>query len=263
MKTGFLPSNFRLSAYLLATLWFAFMACTGPASSVSSLDPSAETALIRLQGKTATFAGALTEENLKAFLRAVDGKNISKLIIASAGGEVNAGMTMGEWVFVNQVDVAVERMCMSSCANYIFTAGVQKTIHKDSIVGWHGNVHQTIKESDTSIRTAIMETYEQLPKEQKDRMDITLIIEQEIRQAQEYFTQSLEREKRFFTSIGVDEYLCRIGNQEYGAEDFFLLSIQDMMRFGVTGVKAPDGYETTDLAPFRKTGKSVEFIRID
>ncbi len=43
---------------------------------------------------------------------------------------------------------------------------------------------------------------------------------------------------------------------------FFLLSVEDMTKFGVRDVLAPDDYELTDLEPYRRMGKSVEFVRL-
>ena len=75
------------------------------------------------------------------FLSAVQGKedDIKTVLIDSGGGPVFEGMKLGEWMFDHGVDVVVENRCISSCANYVFTAGRNKTIEADSIVGWHGS----------------------------------------------------------------------------------------------------------------------------
>ena len=51
-------------------------------------------------------------------------------------------MLIGEWIFDHEIDVIVDEICFSSCANYIFTAGKNKIIEKDAIVGWHGSEQQ-------------------------------------------------------------------------------------------------------------------------
>lgn len=73
-----------------------------------------------------------------------------------------------------------------------------------------------------------------------------------------YVAQSRERQAHFCEKIGVDEYFCRIGNGLYGARDFIVLSVQDMARFRVHDVQAPQNDTATDLTPFRRTGKSIE-----
>ena len=51
-------------------------------------------------------------------------------------------MKIGLWIFDHELDVIVDELCFSSCANYIFTAGKNKIIEKDAIVGWHGSEQQ-------------------------------------------------------------------------------------------------------------------------
>ena len=94
-------------------------------------------------------------------------------------------------------------------------------------------------------------------------MDLSRVMEETIQETLKYLKKSRERQELFFDMIGVDEYLCRIGNEAYGVEDFFILSVNDMARFGVHNVTAPEDYEHTDLSLFYKTGKSIKFIRLN
>jgi len=41
-----------------------------------------------------------------------------------------------------------------------------------------------------------------------------------------------------------------------------MMSVEDMARFGIHNVSAPANYEKTDLTPFLKKGKPIEFIRL-
>ena len=88
------------------------------------------------------------------------------------------------------------------------------------------------------------------------------MIRSSIRQMQEYRSSSETHQAAFFEKIGVDEYICRVGSERCGAEDFYGLTVEDMALFGVDRVKAPADYEKMDLAPFRRTGKSVEFVSV-
>ncbi len=233
------------------------------AAHASPFDPSAQEAVIEVRGDAVLYVGAISELNIERFMEVVQGKEISVLTISSGGGEINAGMTMGEWVFGNGVDVVVERMCMSSCANYVFTAGRRKTINPGSIVAWHGNILQKTGLSEDEVRAATLEMLDRLPQNEKEKIDREVVIAQTLDQARDYQRRSVERQDAFFARIGVDEYICRVGNEEYGADDFFLLAPKDMARFGLTGVRAPHDYDMTDLTPFRNKGKSIEFIRLD
>lgn len=247
---------------LLAACGLA-LAGSEPSPAESGTSPSAVDAVFELDGTTVSFTGQITDQNVERFLETVSGREVSVLVIASGGGDVNAGMAMGDWLFDHRVDVVVDRMCMSSCANYVFTAGRRKTINAGAIVAWHGNLLQQFDEPEAQVRAAMTEYYNRLPEESRGKVDLTLLIEQNVRQMKTYMDQSKERQAHFFEKIGVDEYICRIGNELYGAEDFFALSIQDMARFGVHDVQAPENYTATDLTPFRRTGKSVEFIALN
>jgi len=248
---------------LFHALPLIFLFCVAPVFAEAEMNPTSDVAAIAVDGGTVTFAGKITAENIERFLAAVKGKNVSELIIASSGGEINAGMKMGEWVFDNGVDIVVERMCMSSCANYVFTAGHRKTINSNSIVAWHGSILQERGLSDEDVRKAVHDSYGKLPENNRNNIDLEALISRSIEQMRDYRRESAERQERFFGKIGVDEQICRVGTEKYGAEDFFALSVKDMERFGVRNVVAPEDYEKTDLAPFRRTGKSVVFITLE
>lgn len=89
------------------------------------------------------------------------------MVISSGGGEINAGMKMGYWVFDNQIDVVVNGMCMSSCANYIFPAGHRKIINNGSIVAWHGSALQESGMSECDIRESVIKAFNKLTESEK------------------------------------------------------------------------------------------------
>lgn len=244
------------------TLWFFIITSGSLISAETALNHSAEEAAIVLEGSRVTYAGKINDNNIERFLHTVAGKPVSELIISSIGGEVNAGMKMGEWVFEHHVDIVIERMCMSSCANYVFTAGRKKTINKNSIVAWHGSILQANESSDEDLRAAVIEGYALLPENEKKKLVLEDLITQSIRQMREYRSITTARQERYFHKIGVDEFICRVGNDKYGAEDFFFLSVKDMAAFGVLNVHAPIDYENIDLSPFRQTGKKIALIKL-
>lgn len=225
-------------------------------------DPTAEVAIITLRGTTVRYVGKINDMNVERLFNVVKGKTVTELIVSSSGGEINAGMRMGEWVFDNQLDVVVEGVCMSSCANYIFTAGKKKTIKENSIVAWHGNILQESGMFDDDIKAATIEAYEELPEQTKAQIDLNALIEQSIQQMHEYRASSEAKQSQFFRKIGVDEYVCRVGNVEYQAKDFFCLSVEDMARFGIHNVIAPDNYDQIDLSDFQKEDHTIEFIHL-
>ncbi len=103
-------------------------------------------ASITVEGSTIIFDGDIEDSTYSDFLIAVRGKEdqITAIRINSPGGITDHGIMIGEWVFDHQLDVIVDELCFSSCANYIFTAGKNKIIGKDAIVGWHGSEQQDL-----------------------------------------------------------------------------------------------------------------------
>jgi len=217
-------------------------------------------AIITIEGTTVTYRGPITEENTQLFLDLVKGKNLKTLMITSGGGDINTGMDMGRWIFKNEIDVVVEGMCMSSCANYIFTAGKKKIIRPGAIVAWHGNALQNGGDWEKSFLRSIQEAINGLPPEERDKVDIAKAMEG----AMEYIKECKRKQAAFFQEIGVDEYVCRVGSEESGARDFFILSVEDMERFGIREIQAPDMYYNTDLSRFNreKPQSPVEYIKI-
>ncbi len=143
------------------------------------------------------------------------------LIIDSQGGSVMPGMDIGEWVFENNITVVVAGACVSSCANYVFTAARQKMLHRDSILVWHGSSWQ--KNMDEQFREGV-----------------------------DSIVEWRNREVAFFSHIGVDYRITTYG-EDYTFGDYahavftrepilgFDYSIEDMAKFGVSNIQLVDG----------------------
>ena len=61
-----------------------------------------------------------------------------RLFMNSVGGDVEAGLAIARSVLKNDMDVVVDGICLSSCANYLFLAGRTKTVLPLALVGFHG-----------------------------------------------------------------------------------------------------------------------------
>jgi hypothetical protein len=61
----------------------------------------------------------------------------------------------------------------------------------------------------------------------------------------------------------VDEYVTRIGNEVYGLRGFYYLSVEDMARFGIRDVSAPEDYTRMDLAALEKrSGRRISYLKL-
>jgi hypothetical protein len=152
------------------------------------------------------------------------------LLVRSGGGEIGVGTEFGEWLRERNLDVIVVDYCLSSCANYVFTAGRTKTILPGAIVAWHGNIRQRSFRDAPSLN-GIEEVY---------------------------MTDLREREDALFARIGVSECICRIG-EERGEPGFFTMSAADMHRFGVNDVTGGPTRDA-DVTPEMRADLRLTFL---
>ena len=229
-----------------------------PASSdgVILLDPNIR---VERNGNTVTYRGSLTEEGLTALRKAGGDHQVTTLLVESTGGEIVAGMDFGNWVADRKLDVIVDRACLSSCANYVFTAGRNKRILPGAVVAWHGSAKQP----------GLLEQLHAIVAEQVDESELTPRARQkELKRAQKanvrYLTDAINMQNEFFYRLGVDEYVTRVGNDKYGVRGFFYLSVADMAVFGIDNVNAPDDYTAMEpQALARRVGYPVTLVRLD
>ena len=185
------------------------------------------------------YQGPISAEQNRQFFAAVAGRSLRRLAITSSGGEVDAAIALGEWVFAQRLDIEVPDYCLSSCANYVFPAARHKLIRAGAVVAWHGNyrhLQQTgLWQDDVAVR---------MQRDGEDEQTATRQV-----RAQVDYLVGLEHD--FFARIGVDEYLCWVGKRPpYSAPDYYFLSTHDMARFGVDQVQAPPDYAHTDVSRF-------------
>jgi hypothetical protein len=203
----------------------------------------------RWSGGVAYYSGSISTEENQRFFSVVAGRPVKRLVITSSGGEVEAGIALGTWVFEHRLDVEVPEYCLSSCANYVFPAANRKFIASGAVVAWHGNYHH-LKETglwteDIAVR---MQRYSE---------DAATAREQ----ARAEMERLVRLEQDFFIRIGVDQYLCWAGKMPpYNAPNYYFLSPEDMAGFGVTKVKTPPGYENTDVSDLEA---SIVYIRLN
>lgn len=188
-------------------------------------------------GSTLHLRGPINEASAAAFEQALNEGPTDTLYVTSDGGYVDAGLTIGRLVRDHGLAVVVEDQCVSSCANYIFTAGRTRTIAPGAVVVWHGNAAQKdIREFDQCDRAA--SSFDGLPL-LPDEVE-------EMRTSQPQREARRQTELAFFASIAVDDYIARVGQEPryYGN---FTMTVDDMAQFGVRSVTAPPGYGTREF----------------
>ena len=194
------------------------------------------------------FRNEISEQTVSRFIEENKTSHARTLVIDSAGGEVEAGIKLGQWLHSRGMDVTVKGVCLSSCANYVFTAGKHKTVLPGSVVAWHGNYHHLDKtglwRDDVALR---------MRRDGEDEMTA-------VRKVRAQVDKLVGLEKAFFKQVAVNEYLCWAGKRKpFSAPDYYTLSADDMQRFGVKHVSLPAGYAEQDFSLF---DEQIEFIEL-
>ena len=177
-------------------------------------------------------------------LSGVDANTLNRIVINSGGGDTRLGRELGLWVHEHGLDVEVDAACFSSCANYVFPAGDNKTIREGAFVGWHGNERQF------DFLTAEGETPEELI-----RTEITAAVEQgypdlsaeeraeRIEAEFEAVLQSRRGDLAFFQTLGLSDEFSLYGLLRENQDTFFAsgkvgwtFSVADMGRLGLQNV---------------------------
>lgn len=198
--------------------------------------------------ETAVYSGELSAVRTAEFFERYNNRSVSRLEINSSGGEVEAGIQLGLWVHARRLDVVVKGVCLSSCANYVFTAGRHKRVMPGSVVAWHGNYHHLDKtglwRDDVDLR---------MRRDGEDKAIATANVRKQV-------DKLVALEQQFFARVGVDEFLCWVGKSApHHVPDYYTLSAADMARFGVQLVSLPVGYADTD---FDKLDWDIRYIRL-
>jgi hypothetical protein len=219
-------------------------------------------AKIHITGDTVYYYGNISSASTEAFKAAVGAVkrgDVTRMVISSVGGETRNGREIGQWVHDMAVIVEIDRVCFSSCANYIFPAGRARVIRTNAMVGWHGN--ERGMEIDTRKRglSLAAKIRSMLPAEVLNGSPES--IQGHVDEALASMRTSMQEEVDFFARLGLRDAFstCAVGDAasaKYpGLKDRkgWGFSIPDMERLGlVNTVYLGDGTYEKDSTFFRK-----------
>jgi hypothetical protein len=179
-------------------------------------EPAPSTTVERI-GDGIVFRGRIEAVSAAKFLELLREPGITRVVITSRGGRVDAALDMAEAIAEQGLDVEVPRACLSSCANYVFPAGRRKRLGHARAVGWHGNMTHVLHLAQTGQASWTE------PQMQDAR-------------------RLARREQAFFRRVGVDGFVCWFGKiPPHNVDEFYALVPQDMARFGIADVTVGDG----------------------
>ncbi len=211
--------NFKLSNGVMSKLLSILSLAILSGCASQPLD-DVEIAKVEVVEDVLFYEGELNEESINIALDKAQGHQIKRININSPGGEVTSSMMFANWIRSNGIDVEVNEMCFSSCANYVFPAGVNKYVSEKDFIGWHGSAHQK---------------YEKLPDPDAEKS------------FQKYIAKARVMETKFYKSLGVnsklpimgqvDGYSCQV-HDEWG----WYYSVSDLKKLGVDNIVLTDGH---------------------
>jgi hypothetical protein len=213
---------------ILRLVLFLTLAIQARPSCASTYEPGIERVVL-------SYRGALTMPRVSEFIKSSALANASTLEITSAGGDVEAGMTLGRWIRENRIDVVVTGICLSSCANYVFLAGRRKAIQTYAVVAWHGSLEQRnfVERDQTYDLYSSRASKDPSEREFLDKNKRIVEASKRLRRVQ----------ADFFREISVDELITRIGQENTKPTlGLWTLDVNDMMTFGVCNIEAPWNY---------------------
>lgn len=182
----------------------------------------------RLDEATLAFRGRIREGTGRRMASMLDNE-VDTLVITSRGGRVSSGVRMGELVLEHDLDVIVERYCLSSCANYVFLASEPKVIRM-GIVGFHGNITHSIRQAGGPEARA-EEMASQTPRSKEELAS--------------WLSERIEMEQSLIRRIGVPQdfyamtasMLTERNQGSDAAYDYLLPSMATFAEYGITGIQ--------------------------
>lgn len=82
--------------------------------------------------------------------------SVTVLKVRSEGGDTEAGMLLGRFIRSKHLDLEINGLCASSCANYIFPAARRKLIARGSLLAFHGTAYTTALSSPEKVRRMLV-----------------------------------------------------------------------------------------------------------
>lgn len=123
------------------------------------------------------------------------------LSIRSRGGSTGYGLALGRWVRDHKLDVKVMEYCMSSCANYVFPAGIHKLVSNFAVIGFHGGLSSKTFQFDPATQKML----DALPPERRKAM---------LAQIESTIKDDAKQEQAYFRTLGVRPDYVTLGQED-------------------------------------------------
>lgn len=155
------------------------------------------------------YTGPINHAQNEDVFRMTKNITIDTINIKSRGGGIQFGISLGQWISKNNIDVAIDSYCLSSCANYVFPAGKRTFLKGDAVVAWHGGAFQLKEVSSTDYR--YFEDVNNL--DESCELDLLLFNHRKKMVIQN--RELLEKECLFLKSMGIGPYFLISGQLQF------------------------------------------------
>ncbi|WP_197714550.1 hypothetical protein, partial [Klebsiella variicola] len=148
---------------------------------------------------------------------------VRTISINSGGGDIETAINIGRIIYDRGISIEVRRLCLSSCANYLFPAARNKIINYGSIIGFHGSPNSDDSKLITTVDGA--------------RTSDPAITDK-------IFSEIRKTDKLFYNKINVSWMMPLCGQKEnIGDPDTGLSTYneKDFAQFGVKNISYTDG----------------------
>ncbi len=148
---------------------------------------------------------------------------VRTISINSGGGDIETAINIGHIIYDRGISIEVRRLCLSSCANYLFPAARNKIINYGSIIGFHGSPNSDDSKLITTVDGA--------------RTSDPAITDK-------IFSEIRKTDKLFYNKINVSWMMPLCGQKEnIGDPDTGLSTYdeKDFAQFGVKNISYTDG----------------------
>lgn len=199
----------------------------------SRADDAVEPTQVFIENGELNYIGALEEEANARLFALYEGlkQKPTTLSIRSTGGSTTPGLSLGQWVRDHKLDVKVMEYCLSSCANYVFPAGIHKVVSNFAVVGLHGGLSSVSFSFGASTKMWLDSLAPEKRKEALEKLDT-------------FLKGNARKEQAYFKALGVRGDYVTLGQEEryqrlyrddpktvgwtYTLEDFGRLGVHDI-----------------------------------
>lgn len=153
--------NKKYANWLIVMLSLAIVACGNSTTKDGKSDNDDNAYFPSLEG-------AISNDTVTTLINSPRLKKTRYLRIDSAGGDIQAAISLGRYLREHNIGVLVDGLCLSSCAHFIFATSVRKKITTGSIVAFHGTATARSQQLTISKRPDLAEFYSPIAEFERD-----------------------------------------------------------------------------------------------